>query len=213
MKKIMILALVVSCGHFCKAQTWDEWFNQKATQKKYLLQQIATLQTYIGYVEKGYKIASSGLHTISDIKNGEFNLHELFFSSLKTVNPKIRNAAEVAEIIALQISIVNHFKKAIQSYRAGGYFSSDEMTYIGNVYGGLMADCLKDIDGLISVITDYKLQMTDDERIRQINKLYADMQDKNAFTQSFTNNAFLLAQQRQREQNDISVTQQLYNVK
>ena len=164
-------------------------------------------------MEKGYKIASSGLHTISDIKNGEFNLHEVFFSSLKTVNPKIKNAAEVAEVIALQISIVNHFKKAIQTYKSSGYFNNEEMSYIGKVYGALTADCLKDIDGLISVITDYTLQMTDDERIKQINKLYADMQDKNAFTQNFTNNAFLLAQQRQKEQNDISVTQQLYNVK
>lgn len=203
----------MACFSGLHAQTWDEWFNQKATQKKYLLQQIATLQTYIGYVEKGYKIASSGLHTISDIKNGEFNLHEVFFSSLKTVNPKIKNAAEVAEIIMLQISIVNHFKKAIQTYKASSYFSSDEMTYIGNVYSALVADCVKDIDGLISVITDDKLQMTDDERIKQINRLYADMQDKNAFTQSFTNKAFLLAQQRQQEQNDISVTRQIYNVK
>lgn len=203
----------MACFFAVHAQTWDEWFNQKATQKKYLLQQIATLQTYIGYVEKGYKIASSGLHTISDIKKSEFNLHEMFFSSLKTVNPAIKNAAEVTEIVALQISIINHFKKAIQTYKASSYFSSDEMTYIGNVYSELTADCLKDIDGLISVITDDKLQMTDDERITQINKLCADMRDKNAFTQSFSNNAILLAQQRQREQNDISVTQQLYNIK
>jgi hypothetical protein len=212
MKKIITI-LCLAAVHAVHGQALGGIFGQNQTKIKYLLQQIATLQTYIGYVEKGYKIASSGLHTISDIKNGEFNLHEVFFSSLKTVNPKIKNAAEVAEIIALQISIVNHFKKAIQTYKSSSYFNNDEMSYIGNVYGALTADCLKDIDGLISVITDYTLQMTDDERIKQINKLYADMQDKKAFTQSFTNNAFLLAQQRQKEQNDISVTQQLYNVK
>ena len=212
MKKIINILCLVAV-HAVHGQALGGIFDQNQTKIKYLLQQIATLQTYIGYVEKGYKIASSGLHTISDIKNGEFNLHEVFFSSLKTVNPKIKNAAEVAEIIALQISIVNNFKKAIQTYKSSSYFNNDEMSYISNVYGALTADCLKDIDGLISVITDYTLQMTDDERIKQINKLYADMQDKNAFTQNFTNNAFLLAQQRQKEQNDISVTQQLYNVK
>ncbi len=53
---LVLFALLHSSG--TKAQTFDEWFRQSATQKKYLLQQIAGLQVYIGYVQKGYSIAS-----------------------------------------------------------------------------------------------------------------------------------------------------------
>ena len=39
------------------------------------------------------------------------------------------------------------------------------------------------------------------------------MQDKNSFTQSFTNDGLLLIQQRQQEANNNGVTKQLYNLK
>ena len=52
----------------------------------------------------------------------------------------------------------------------------------------------------------------DDERLKQINFIYADMLDKNQFTQSFTNSAMLLAQQRTKEQNDVGVSQKLYGL-
>ena len=179
-KTITILALF-----FCvqsHAQTWDEWFAQKKTQKKYLLQQIAALQTYMATAEKGYKIASDGIHTISNIKNGEFNLHSLFFNSLKTVNPKIKNAAIVAEIIAYQIAIVNKFKNISKQN-----LNTDEVGYISKVYSNVLAEGLKDINALITIITDNQLQMTDDERIKRIAALHTGMQDKFMFSQSFVN--------------------------
>jgi len=212
MKKFITVILLL-LGFFSQAQGIGDWFNQKKTKIKLLKQQIAALQVYIGYAEKGYKIATTGLHAIRDIKNGEFNLHQAYFSSLKKVNPKIKHAAEVAEIIGLQISIVNHFKRAIKTYKASGFYNSGELGYVGHVYAEITAGCLQDIDALMNLITDNKLQMTDDERIAGINKLYADMQDKHSFTQSFTNDGLLLIQQRQQEENNNSATRQLYNLK
>ena len=170
------------------------------------------MQVYIGYAKKGYDIASKGIHTISDIKNGEFNLHETFFNSLKAVNPQVKNVAEVAAIIAMQISIVQHFKSSLKTYHDSQQFSHDELEYVGKVYTDLTTECLQDIDQLIAVISDNTFQMTDDERIKQINFIYADMSDKNQFTQSFTTGTMLLAQQRTKEHNDISVSQNLYGL-
>jgi len=213
MKKIKLLICFAVCVSASHAQTWDEWFRQKKTKIKYLGQQIAALQTYVGYAQKGYKIASTGIHAIRDIKSGEFNLHASYFNSLKSVNPAIKNAAKVAEIIALQVSIVQHFTSAIRGYRQSEQFDAGEMGYINNVYTELVADCLQDIDELMNVITNNKLEMTDDERMKEINKLYANMQDKSSFTRSFTNNGFLLAQQRTKDANNIGVAKQLYDTK
>ncbi|CAN5396724.1 hypothetical protein BH10BAC2_BH10BAC2_46470 [soil metagenome] len=212
MKMLLFISILMMCFNLCRAQTWAEWFQQKETQKKYLIEQIAALQVYLGYAKKGYDIASEGIRTISDIKNGEFNLHGTFFNSLKAVNPKIKSVAEVAAIIALQISIVQHFKSSIKTYHDSQQFNNDELGYIGKVYADLTTACLQDIDQLIAVITDNTFQMTDDERLKQINIIYADMQDKNQFTQSFTNSAKLLAQQRTKERNDINVSQNLYGL-
>lgn len=207
-----MIALVFTgfCAH---AQTWNEIFNQKKTKKKYLLQQIATLQTYIVYAEKGYKIASEGLHTIEDIKHGELGLHATYFNSLKTVNPKIKNAAEVAATIVMAAETIQYFKHAMAEFKTNGQFSAGEIGYLNNVFGSLADEIAKNLDALIAVTTDGKLQMTDDERIRCIDSIYAEAQEQQAFAQSFVNGGFTMAGQRQAETLDNNIIKGFYNSK
>lgn len=212
MTKLLIVTISAFIAHACHAQTWEEWFQQKKTQQKYLIQQIAALQVYLGDVEKGYDIAKKGLGIIQQFKSGEFDVHRAFFNSLDNVNPNIKNDVEITKIIALQISIVKQFKKAIKCYRQSDEFNTDELSYINKVYTNLTSECLKDIEELLNVTTDNHLQMTDDERMKQIQNIYADMQDKNSFSQYFIDNVEMLANQRARELNDLSVSQSLYGL-
>ena len=53
MKKLIIIMLLGMLVTGVKAQTFAEWFQQKKTQKIYLLEQIAALQIYTGYLQKG----------------------------------------------------------------------------------------------------------------------------------------------------------------
>lgn len=213
MKRLLILLLFAILSSGTKAQTFAEWFRQKATQKKYLLQQIAALQVYIGYVQKGYSIARQGLNTISDIKHGEFNLHKDYFNSLKTVNPKIKNYSKVADIIALQVNIVKTYKEAVKQVRQSGSFNVNEISYVNGVFERLLDDCTKTIDALIAVTTSGELEMKDDERLKRIDALYSDMQDKYTFVQAFSNEAKLLAASRIREQSDIQTMRILNGIK
>ena len=185
------------------AQTWDEWFRQKKTQKKYLLQQIAALKVYIDYAKKGYDIASKGLNTIRRIKDGDFNLHRDFFGSLSLVNPTIKRYKKVADIIALQVRIVKNAKQTMEGVREGGQFTADEISYCTNVYSGLLEDCLDGINELFLVITSGELEMKDDERIRRIDRLYSDMQNKYSFSEDFGNSMGVLAVQRVNERAEI----------
>src|SRR5258706_10649819 len=101
MKKMVLVMLLIF--NYAYGQTYDEWFRQQKTQIKYLTEQIAALQVYAGYVEKGYKIAKDGLDAIHAIKQGDFSLHNKYFSSLKNVNHNVKAYAKIADIIALQI--------------------------------------------------------------------------------------------------------------
>src|SRR5688572_10130411 len=106
MKKMISMLLVMAIITKANAQTWEEWTQQKRTQIKYLVQQIAGFQTYLGYVKQGYVIACKGITTVQNIKHGEWNLHKDFFGSLKIVNPVIKNSAKVGDIIAMQVGLV-----------------------------------------------------------------------------------------------------------
>lgn len=210
---LVILSILATFDSVARAQTFSEWFKQKKTQKKYLIQQIAALQVYIGYVKKGYKIAQQGLTAISDFKNGEFNLHKDYFNSLKNISPAVKHDAKIAAIIALQVETIKGCHRTVKQIRESGAFTGDEISYIDKVFGRLMDDCADITGELITLTTSGKLEMKDDERLERIDKLYASMQDDYTFMKHFGNQALILAADRIKEKNNIDVNRALYGIK
>lgn len=213
MKKLFFLLFIALLSVSVKAQTFAEWFQQKKTQKKYLLQQIAGLQLYIGYAQKGYSIAQDGLNVIGDIKHGELNLHNDYFNSLKTVNPTISKYSKVGDIVAVQLKIIKVYKNAYSLVKQSKGFNTGEIQYIYEVFKRLTHDCAGTIEQLTMVIITDQLEMKDDERLKRIDALYNDMQDKYTFAQSFAGEAKFLAASRLREQNDIQTSRALNGIK
>jgi hypothetical protein len=186
---------------------------QKQTQRKYLLQQIAALQTYISYARKGYTIVSKEVNTVRNIKTGDFNLHNNFFSSLKNVNPKISRYVKVADIIAFQLRIIKQVKLTLHSIRETKQFSREELDYCKQVLDNLLDDCVKTVDELLLVITSGKLEMKDDERLKRIDNIYIGMQDKYSFCSSFSDEMGLLSIQRFGEQMEVNRSKIINGIK
>jgi len=202
------LVLITTTAPGCRAQTWAEWFSQKKTQKKYLVQQIAALQVYIGYAKKGYEIVGSGLQTVRDISNGEFNLHNVFITGLKQVSPAIRNDLRIAEIIALQLGML----KSFGVLKSTGGLSADQLLYVAEVANGVISACYHDLEELLLVITSGKLEMSDDERLSRLNGIYERMLEKSAFTQNFCGEAKLLIRQRALELETVEKLRRYYEI-
>ena len=202
MKKVI---MILSACFFCFSSQ-----AQMAKMIETMLQQIAALEGYIATAEKGYKIAEDGLHTIRDIKNGEFNLHSTFFSSLQSVNPQVRGLSEVAEIVSLEVSMINRASRSLQSFRNSQWLSTDEINYLSKVYTTLLKLVQEDVIALGNITTDDKLEMTDGERIKRIQILGKDMQQHYTFLLNFSDQTDLLAAQRQREFSDNETLRKLY---
>lgn len=213
MKKIFILLILTLLGLRTEAQTFAEWFQQKKTQEKYLLQQIAALKVYYGYVKTGYEISEKGLKVIGDIKNGDLNLHTEYFHSLEEVNPEIRDHPKIDDIIDLQINIINTYKKVYSNVGESGTINSEEVNYLQRVYTRLLDDCAVTIDELTTLTTAGNLEMKDDERLERINVLYINMQDKYLFARIFDNEVRALVAGRLQEQSDLKTSFFLNGIK
>ena len=166
-----------------------------------MLKQIALVEIYIGYLEKGYDITRKGLNTIGNIKNGHWKMDIDFFNSLKNVNPKIKSYIKVVAIMDEQVQIVK-----LCSELRKQTFNNDEVGYINSVIDHLLNGCGTLVDELISVITDQQLQMSDDERIKNIDRIYTEVQDQYSFIKSFSEQAKLLIRGRLKEKNDIQIS-------
>lgn len=213
--KIFVVVVAFTSAYLssANAQGLSEWMNQKATQKQYLLQQIAALQVYIAYAKKGYNIVSSGLHAIRDIKKGDLNIHSTFFNSLKTVNPKVARYKKVADIISYQFRIIRQVKETMAYIRETRQFTPEEIEYNRKVFDFLIQECIETINELLAVVTSGELQMKDNERLTRIDRLYTDMQDKYTFCTVMSEDMALLAAQRMGEHQEINNSKLINGIK
>jgi hypothetical protein len=188
----------------------------KAKAQSYEIQQLlldveklSQFKSILSDMEQGYSMLSQGYGTVKNIAQGNFSLHEVFLDGLMAVNPNIKKYQRVADIISTESSILSEYKSAYNRAKGSGRFSVQELDYLGSVYSNITGQALRNLDDLMTVITASNLRISDDERLREIDRIYADTSDKLSFLRHFNSQSDLLRLQRQKELND---TQTLKNL-
>lgn len=186
MKTSILLLFAIMLTSLANAQILGGFFSQKQENRKRLAEQIAALQVYKTYAQKGYTIVSTGLKTINNIKNGDLGLHRDFFGALNHVNPRIKKYSKVADLIAMNVRTLQ-YQKQIKYWSRSEVFSSEENQYIQRVLVRVLEGVSQTVDKLLAILADNQLELKDDERINRIDKLYTEMQDQYHFIRSFGN--------------------------
>ncbi|GGA92939.1 hypothetical protein GCM10011511_15440 [Puia dinghuensis] len=168
-----------------------------------MIEQLGKLEVYLQELKQGYSIVQKGLTTIGDIKKGDFDLHSLFFNSLKDVNPSIKNWSKVADILAMQVQLVFGCQSSLQQAASSGNFSSTDLQYLDAVFGNLKTLTEKDIDELTSLLSDGDRQMTDDDRMARIDRLYKEVSDKYSFLRTFSSRVMTESNQRSQQRTNL----------
>lgn len=214
MKHIIVIITIISiiAGN-AEAQTFDELFRQKKTQRKYLAQQIAALKVYLEYLKEGYRITKKGLAIVGDITDGNLSDHSKYFGSLTDVNGSLGSASLRQSILAYRRGIEENFKALLNDPETTQTLTATELKYVTSVRTHLLNECESSISWLTTLSTDETLEMRDDERIVEIAKVRDEIKDKYAFTKAFVNSTRLLIRQRAKEQSELERTQALMNSK
>lgn len=208
-KRFVIIIGLCLCISVANAQTWNEWFRQKKTQKRYLIQQIAALKVYLNYLKEGYDVAKKGLGMIGDIKDGNFYDHSTYFESLLLVKPTIHESQKVGLIVVLQRQILNEFAQLQKDCGKDGKVTKEELNYINDVRSNMLEQCEDSITELNKIVSDNSSQLTDDERLERIDLIYEEIIDKRNFARSFSNSTRMIMAQREREYNEVRTLKNL----
>ena len=176
-------------------------------------EKLLQLKDIYNDVVKGYEILSEGYQAVSDISQGNFDLHKLFLDELLKVSPVVQNYQKVYDIIDCQLKIVSEYTSAFNRFKSDDNFSPDEIIYMGNVYNNLIDQSIKGLADLTSVLTDGVFRASDDERLTEIDRIDSEMQDRLSFLRYFNNNTTVLALQRAREKNDVTTIRDIYGIK
>lgn len=181
-------------------------------QDRVMLQQIAALKTYGNYITKGYRIAKDGLDFIGRVKDGELNLHVLFFEGLENVSPFVRNYPKVAAILELNEGIAAVKAQLTRQLAADDLFYGNEKDYIRRVLARVLEGCADDMEALQSILSENSITADDAERIRRIDELHLGMEDRFSFVRSFYNECRALAASRKHELSNVRQVPKLYNL-
>jgi uncharacterized protein (DUF2267 family) len=176
-----------------------------------MLEQIADLGTSLKTLKDGYKVVSNGLNKAKNLKGGTFNQHQDYFNSLKQINPATSNNPKIQLIAKYQNQIIALFQKEISWQQQQGILSKDEIDYLRRVYNNLLENCNTDIDELNSVAKP-GTEMKDDERIKNIDRIYNATTDKYQFAQSFVHKTHALALDRKAEKKQRELIKKLYGI-
>lgn len=205
--KISLPCLFILFG-CCKAKSQSFEIQQLLLD----VEKLTQLKDIYSDLVKGYDILSEGYQAVSDISQGNFNLHKLFLDGLLKANPIVQKYQKVADIINCELQIISEYTTAFNRFKQDDHFSPDEIIYMSKVYNNLLNQSIKGLSDLTNVITDGTLRASDDERLNEIDKINADMQDRLSFLQYFNNNTTVLALQRAREQNDVNTIRNIYGI-
>ncbi|GGC33466.1 hypothetical protein GCM10011386_26960 [Parapedobacter defluvii] len=174
------------------------------------VEKLSQLKGILSDMKRGYQIISGGYNAIRNISQGNFRLHEVFLDGLMLVNPEIRKYHRVADIIRYQKDIVTEYRAAFDRFRASGNFTEDEIGYLSRVYRQLFDQSVDNLDELLMVITSSQLRMGDDERLRAIDRICDDVQDKLQFLRHFNREGSLLNLWREREKRETQTLQEIH---
>jgi hypothetical protein len=205
MKKLLFILLLSSNISFGQSQ--------EAKQLLLDVEKLAQLKQMLAQMKTGYDILHKGYTSIKNISKGNFDLHKTFLDGLLQISPAVRKYKKIAEIIDFQLKIVKEYRSAFTEFRSSKHFTADEIDYMGKVYGNLFSESLKKLEELAMVITAGELRMSDDERLKAIDKIYEDVFDQYTFLNEFNNSTALLSVQRDNDQREIDLMRKIHGIK
>lgn len=206
---IMILVILVASLGSGKAVAQTDEIAQLLLN----VEKLAQFKQILSDMKKGYDVLHGGYSAIKDLSEGNFSLHKTFLDALLEASPTVRQYYKIPKIISYQVALMKDYKAALNRFRDSGQFRPEEISYLERVYGNLLSQSLRNLDELAGVITSGKLRMSDDERLKAIDRIHDDMEDKVSFLASFNGSTTMLALQRQREQEQILRLKTLNNLK
>ncbi|HXB45260.1 MAG TPA: hypothetical protein VNV85_14440 [Puia sp.] len=140
------------------------------------------------------------------------DLYQQYYQELSLVKQIITDYDKVKAVIQLQSRIVSEYKSAYGLFQQDKNFSAKEITYIYDVYSGILEESKKNLDQALLVVNDFVTQMSDGARMNILDNAAKGMQKNYNDLKQFNNQNIQLSLQRAAANNDLQTVKNLYGL-
>ena len=81
------------------------------------LEELTALRTLEQTVSQGYKIATSGIRNIGDLRSDEYQLHQAYYGGLQTVSPAVADNPKIIELENLLETLEQRLTSELKYWR------------------------------------------------------------------------------------------------
>lgn len=165
-------------------------------------------------IQKQIENAMSKLHLdeISQWAEKQRELYDKYYQELWQVKNAIAYYKRIKEIIEKQARLVDEYKYAVSLFKQDKHFTAKELTYMYDVYSGILAESLKNVDEILLVINSFSTQMTDAKRLDLVHQAAAGIDENLGALRAFNQHNVALSLSRAKDQYEINVLKQLYGI-
>lgn len=174
--------------------------------------QNATIDLQNAQKEVENELSQLNLGQIGDWEQKFKDIYSNYFTELWQVKNAISTFQEITAIIAQQSQLVTEYKQAYSIVQQDKHFSASEISYIYNVYSGIINESVKSLDQIIMVLTSFSLQMSDAARLKLIKQSSNDIERQTSDLRNFNNQIAQVSLQRSKDQQDLNTVKSLYGL-
>ncbi len=195
---------------FCAARSDAQ--SQELQQLLLNIEKLTQFKAILSDMKQGYRIYQQGYGLISNLSKGNFNLHSVYLNGLLAVSPAVRNHPRVAGIIGQNAELLTTYQKYTRLFKSSGSFNGKEINYLSNVFSQLMQRSNAGAEDLVRVMTAGAFRMSDDDRLRAVDRIYVQSSEQLDFLKWFSRKAVLLSLSRSKDLHETAALKRLYGI-
>lgn len=98
--------------------------------------------------------------------------------------------------------LIKEHKSTFTAFKNSNVFTSSQIDYFSKVYKKLLDESVNDLTDLADVLTSGKTRMSDEERIRNIDRIHKSVEKKLFFLRQFNTQHTMLAIEKLKDQSE-----------
>jgi hypothetical protein len=180
--------------------------------------EVQKLQTRTIWLQNAQKTLENAmtelrLNDIADWVQKQKDLYQEYYNELWQVKQIVAGYEKVKSIIDLQSRIISEYRSASALFKQDRHFTAAELSYMDQVYAGILDESSRNIDQVLLVVNAFVTQMSDAARLSIIDDAARQMQKNYNDLKLFNTRNIQLSIQRSSDTGDLETVEKIYGLK
>ncbi|MUV04587.1 conjugal transfer protein TraI [Flavobacterium rakeshii] len=152
------------------------------------------------------------LEDISGWAQRQRDLYRDYYEELQKVKYVISYYQRIRDVTQKQATLLVSYQQVWPLLVQGGHFNEEELSYMQQVYNGILAESLSNMDDILGILESFTTSMSDAQRLELINTAAAKVEVNYLDLLRFNRENLLLQLQRSKTQQDTDAIRRLHGI-